>query len=129
MILLKVMVDNFMVDNYLESVLERVADAAVRESIFDSQFVAREMLVADKPRRGDDKLRSATIEAIAVKGLNPKQNTEAIFRGALKDYLDDDRQSPDQTLPQKFERIVGEVVRAVSEERLLGKKFPQELSL
>lgn len=118
-----------MAEGILENVLERIAAAAAREGELD-HHVAREILVRGRTEPGETtaKLRAATIEAIAIKALDPKQNTEPMFRKALANYLEDP-QSPDQETPRVFDQIVGEAVRAVVEERLLGKKSPEQSGL
>ena len=108
--------------------MERIAYAAVREGVFDNLTVANAMILNEKSKKNPSSLRGAAIEAVAMKGLDPHQNTESVFRKAMAFHLEDPNAS-EQMLPGLFDRLVGEVVRSVIEERLLGSASSSGLQL
>jgi hypothetical protein len=108
-----------MASGILDKTLERIAEAATRENLYPG-LDARVIFVTGTPKHRTDLTRDAVIEAIAIKALDPGQNTEALFCDRL---LQGDPCTPgDQIHFQQLDKIVGDAVKAVTEERLLGRK-------
>jgi hypothetical protein len=117
-----------MASDILNKALERIAEAAYREDLYHSLDFARTLLVTGTPNHSTNETRDAVIEAIAIKALDPGQNTEATFRERL--LQDGDSCHVDeQAYFRQLDKIVGNTVKAVIEERVLGRQSTATLEV
>ena len=107
-----------MVDNPLNAVMSRIEAASVKTNMMNGPEEAEVIF--------HEEIRPTIIEAIAIKSLNLQFDTAPLFTEIAK-ALKDRGETPGRDIhASEFDKIIGDAVRKVREEQLLGSSIQSD---